>query len=89
MQIVYILLLISIVLNVLFYYLYRNWEYIFTQKLNKNNFFNDDEVHVKLSRQGEKLHLLVKSTTEELFFQLNHEVDTFDGIKERNKKNSE
>lgn len=66
----YILLLISIVLNVLAGFLYRNWEYNFQQKLDENNLFEDNNVNIHMQRKGH--YLIMSVSSKEINFSANH-----------------
>jgi len=74
LSILFALFTISVVFNVLAIYLHKNWKFNFTEKLNENNFFEDEHVNVEVQRAYNKIHVSVESTNKELFFNVSHDL---------------
>jgi len=87
LSILFALFTISVVFNVLAIYLHKNWKFHFTQKLNENNFFNDEHVDVEISRSYNKIFLSVTSTNQELFFNVNHDLKPLEDESSKTSRN--
>jgi len=80
LSIISALLIVSISINVLFFYKNRVWKYEFYTKLAENDFYESEDVFVQIERKHNKLDLLVSS--EQLNFQLVHDLKEEDNSKE-------
>lgn len=73
MAVVFIILIVSLSLNAVFFYLSKSWKIHFSEKLSRNNFFEGDSVNIKIERHFGRLFLSVQS--DEINFEAFHELD--------------
>lgn len=82
MIIIFSILIVSLAFNAVFYYMNRSWKLNFTEKLNENNFFEDDHVNVEVERYFGKVRVSVQS--KELNFSVIHDMDNQQKIENNN-----
>lgn len=73
MAIIFIILIVSLSFNAVFFYMSKSWKIHFTEKWNENTLFKDDNVFIKVERHFGRLFLSVQS--KELTFEVYHELD--------------
>lgn len=73
MAIIFIILIISLSFNAVFFYMSKSWKIHFTEKWNENTLFEDENVFIKIERHFGRILLSVQS--KELTFEVYHELD--------------
>lgn len=72
MSLIILLFIISIALNAVFFYMSKSYKINFFEKLNQNDFFEEDSVQVDIQRHFDKVFVSVKS--EQLNFSVAHDM---------------